>query len=335
MRLDVRIDGDLREIGDQVRGLAAAGVAGAFTYEGPAEPFLPLAAAAAAGTGLDLYTNLAIALPRSPMHLAQTAHQLQQSSGGRFALGLGTQVARHVRDRYGATWESPVAQLREITLAVKAIQHAWRTGEPLDFTGRWTRHTYCPPLFVPAPHEHADPPVLWGALGPKMSAAAVEVADGVLVHPFTTDRSVAELTLPALASARPGFTVVGQAIVATGRDEAEVAQARSAARTLLAFYASTPAYRPVLDLHGFGELQPALRDLTRAGRWADLPAAVPAELVDLVVVSGEPAAVGAALGRRFARCSRVALSLPHTPSYAVLGEVAAAVRALPSGENTF
>ena len=321
MRLDVRLDADLADVAASVRELEDAGVAGVFTYEGPGDPFLPLGAAAVAATRLALYTNLAIALPRSPMHLAYLAHDLQRASNGRFSLGLGTQVKAHITRRFGSTWESPVEQLREWVLAIRAIQSSWATGEPLAFEGRWTQHTYCPPLFVPPPAPAA--PILVGALGPKMTAMAVEVADGLLVHPFCSELSLAELTFPMVPD---GFPVVGQAIVAVGRDERELELASQAVRGVVAFYASTPAYRPVLEVHGWGDLQTRLRVLTREGRWDELPGALPQEVVDAIAVVGSPAQVAEALSRRFARCDRVALSTPYRVSVEALAELTTLAR---------
>lgn len=321
MLLDVRLDADLTAVPAAVRELEEAGVAGVFTYEGPGDPFLPLGVAALASKDLALYTNLAIALPRSPMHLAYLAQDLQRASGGRFCLGLGSQVRRHVVERFGSTWESPVEQLREWVLALRAIQTSWATGEPLAFEGRWTRHTYCPPLFVPPPGPAA--PILLGALGPKMTAMAVQVADGILLHPFCSERSLSVNTWPLIPE---GFPVIGQTIVGVARDDAELSLAREGVRTLIAFYGSTPAYRPVLDAHGWGDLQPRLRDLTRQGRWDAMPAAVPDEVVQTIAVLGTPAEVAEGLRRRFPRCSRVALSIPYAVSVGTLAELAALAR---------
>jgi len=303
--IDVRLDADLPDVPRAVAQLEEAGVGGVFTYEGPNDPFLPLGVAAVSSRSLALYSNLAVALPRSPMHLAYLAQDLQRASGGRFSLGLGTQVRAHVTRRFGGTWESPVEQLREWVRAVRAIQRSWATGEPLDFVGRWTQHTYCPPLFVPPPAPAA--PILLGALGPRMTAMAVEEADGLLVHPFNTVASVAAM----LAAVPAAFPVVGQAVVAVTHDEAQLAEARTAVRGLVGFYASTPAYRRVLDVHGWGELQEELRALTRAGRWAELPAAVPDEVLDAVALVGTAEDVAAGLRARFGRCDRVALSTPY------------------------
>ncbi|HUR51374.1 MAG TPA: TIGR03617 family F420-dependent LLM class oxidoreductase [Mycobacteriales bacterium] len=318
MLLDVRLDADLPAVPGVVAELAEAGVGGVFTYEGPHDPFLPLALAAVASTSMALYTNLAVALPRSPMHLAYLAHDLQLASGGRFSLGLGTQVKAHVTRRFGATWESPVEQMREWVGALRAIHRAWETGEPLDFVGRWTQHTYCPPLFVPPPAPAA--PVLLGALGPRMTALAVEVADGLLVHPFNTRLSVETM----LADVPADFPVIGQAVVAVVDDDPT--PARTAVRSLVGFYASTPAYRRVLDVHGWGDLQTDLRELTRAGRWSDLPGAVPDEVVDEVALIGTASEVARGLRERFPRSERVALSTPHPVPAAALATLADALR---------
>jgi probable F420-dependent oxidoreductase len=317
--IDVRLDADLPAVPAAVAELEEAGVGGVFTYEGPNDPFLPLGVAAVSSERVSLYTNLAIAFPRSPMHLAYLAQDLQRASGGRFSLGLGTQVRTHVTKRFGSTWESPVEQMREWLQAVRAIQHSWTTGEPLAFEGRWTQHTYCPPLFVPAP---ADPaPLLIGGLGPRMVALAVEAADGLLIHPFCTDASVQAL----LADVPEAFPVVGQTIVGVASSEESLEQARTAARGLVAFYASTPAYRRVLDVHGWGDLQGELQALTRAGRWSELPAAVPDEVLDAVALLGSPADVAVGLRQRFPRCARVALSTPHPVSTSLLAELVDAV----------
>lgn len=322
--VDVRLDAELTGVADTVRALEDVGVSGVFTYEGPRDPFLPLALAATSSSRLAVYTNLAIALPRSPMHLAYLAQDLQRASGGRFLLGMGTQVKAHVTQRYGTTWDAPVAQLREWVLAVRAIQTAWQEGTPVAFEGRWTTHTYCPPAFDPGPLPGGPAPLLVGAMGPRMTQMATEVADGLLVHPFCTDRSLAEHTFPLVDAGlqgRSGFTIVGQGIVGVASDEQELAKAQDGVRTLIAFYASTPAYRVVLDVHGWGELQSELRDLTRAGRWGELAAVVPQEVVDAVAVVGTPAEVAARLRTRYGRCDRVALSLPYACSPGTLGRL--------------
>jgi probable F420-dependent oxidoreductase len=319
--VDVLLDADLAEIPRVVAELTEAGADGLFTFEGPRDPFLPLAVAARAAGQPLLYSNLAIALPRSPLSLAQQAWDLQRASAGRFMLGLGTQVRRHVVDRYGARWEAPVEQMAEWLGATKAIMTAWQERTALEFEGRWTRHTYMPPLFDPGPVAAGPPRMVIGAVGPRMLGLATRAADGVLVHPFSTERSLREHTLAEIGRglaeagrARKDFLVVGQAMVATGRDEHELATAATRARAQVGFYASTPAYRVMLDIHGWAGLQPDLQALVREQRWADLPGAVPDEVIDAFVVSGTPREVATRLGARAAGVDRLALSLFASPA---------------------
>lgn len=314
--IDVLLDAELPDVPRTVAELTEAGADGLFTFEGPRDPFLPLAVAATQPGPALLYSNLAIALPRSPMSLAQQAWDLQRASGGRFVLGLGTQVRRHVVDRYGARWESPVEQMEEWLAAVRAIMSAWQSRGPLQFEGRWTRHTYLPPLFDPGPVPAGPPPLVIGAVGPRMVRMATQAADGILVHPFSTERTLREHTLAAVDAGlaesgrtRESFLVIGQAMAVVGRDEMELAAAHARARAQVGFYASTPAYRVMLHLHGWGELQPQLQALVRDRRWAELSAAVPAEVAAAFICSGSPREVAAQLGRRAVGVNRLALSL--------------------------
>jgi probable F420-dependent oxidoreductase len=325
----------------RAEALAATGVDGLFTFEGPHDVFLPLALAA--HTGCHLYTNLAVAFPRSPMHLAHTGWDLARLTHGRFALGLGTQVQAHVERRYGATWSHPVARMSEWVAALRAIWATWQDGTPLDFRGEHTTHTLMTPAFDPGPLEGGAPPIWLGALGPRMTALAATVADGLLVHPFTTDRHLAEVTLPRVAGAlaaagrpRPELTVVGQAIVACGLDADQQRDADAGARWLVGFYGSTPAYRPVLDTEGRGDLQPQLRQLSRQGGWDEMAALVDDDLLEAVVVRGDPAAVARRLHHRFAgQVERVAFYAPGGITDEALAAVVAELRALdrPAGSG--
>ncbi len=184
MKLDIQLDARPDQAATRARELLEAGVDGLFTFEGPHDVFLPLIVAAGSSDvpPTDLMTNVAIALPRSPMHLANLAYDLHLLSGGRFRLGLGSQIKPHIENRYGAEWSRPAARMRETVLAVKAILQAWQDGTRLDFRGEFTKHTLMPPTFVPGPNPHGIPPVLLGALGPLMTRAAGEVADGLLTE---------------------------------------------------------------------------------------------------------------------------------------------------------
>ncbi len=305
MLLDVQLDARPDRAADRARELAGTGVAGLFTFEGPHDVFLPLAVAA--GTvETDLMTNVAIAIPRSPMHLAHTAYDLQLLSRGRFRLGLGSQIRPHIERRYGATWSRPAARMRETVLAVKAILGSWQDGTPLDFRGEFTQHTLMPPTFVPGPNPYGVAPVLLGALGPVMTRTAAEVADGLLVMPFHSHRHFRERTLPAVDEglARAGRTradlaILPQAIVAMGRTEEELAAATAGVRGLLAFYGSTPAYLPVLEVEGWAEVQPELNRLSKQGEWAAMVGLVTDEMLETLAVRGTPEECAAEIGRRF------------------------------------
>lgn len=316
MKIDALLMAPPAEVAARAEALAATGVDGLFTFEGPHDPFLPLALAAT--TGCDLYTNVAIAFPRSPMHLAHTAWDLAALSGGRFALGLGTQVRAHVERRYGSTWSAPVDRMGEWVAALRAISARWQESTPLHFEGEHTRHTLMTPAFDPGPLPSGPPPIWLGALGPRMVALATAVADGVLVHPFTSDRHLEEVTLPRIAEGlaaagrdRGELTVVGQAILACTSDPARQGDLDVAARWMLGFYGSTPAYAPVLETEGRGHLHPELRRLSREGRWDEMAALVDDDLLDAVVLRGDPATVARRLHARFAgHADRVALSTP-------------------------
>jgi probable F420-dependent oxidoreductase len=292
VEIDVVLTSGPPDVRGLVGELAAAGVDGVATVEGPHDVFVPLAQAATAG--VDIASYVAIAFPRSPVHLAHTAWDLQTLSGGRFRLGLGTQVRAHVERRYGARFDHPVERMREWVGAVRAVFACWQDGEPLAFEGEFTTHTVMPPLLSPRPLDVGPPRILVGALGPRMLAMAAAVADGVVLHPMTTAPFLAEILdqrIPAglAAAGRHGgdFEVVAGSLVGVHDDDPHAAAAvRNSLRAMVAFYGSTPAYRAVLDSIGAGPLQDELRALTRAGRWSDLASAVDDEVLDQLCVAG-------------------------------------------------
>lgn len=304
MLLDLQLDARPDRCEERARTLVEAGAAGLFTFEGPHDVLLPLAAVAGR-VDTDLMTNVAIAMPRSPMHLAHAAWDLQLMSRGRFRLGLGSQIRPHIEKRYGATWSAPAARMREIVLAVRAILTSWQDGTPLDFRGEHTRHTLMPSTFVPGPNPYGPPPVLLGALGPVMTRTAAEVADGLLVMPFHSHRHFRERTLPAVAAGmkragRTEFPLYPQVIVAMGRSADERAAASTGVRGLLAFYGSTPAYRPVLDIEGWGGLQPELNALSKSGDIMTMFDRISEPVLETLAVRGTPEECAAEIKRRFA-----------------------------------
>jgi probable F420-dependent oxidoreductase len=334
--LDVQLDARPDHAAARARELVDAGVDGLFTFEGPHDVFLPLVAAAGV-VETDLMTNVAIAMPRSPMHLAHAAYDLQLLGKGRFRLGLGSQIRPHIEHRYGSTWDRPVARMREMVLAVKAILTSWQDGTRLDFRGEFTRHTLMPPTFVPGPNPYGVPPVLLGALGPQMTRVAAEVADGLLVMPFHSHRHFRERTLPAVAeglarAGRDSVPIHPQAIVAMGRTPEEMERAVRGVRMLLAFYGSTPAYRPVLEVEGWADLQPELNALSKTGHVEAMLDLVGEPMARTLAVVGTPEECAAEIHRRFGDVADRVCA--YFPGYdAPLDQIGALGVALRGGEG--
>ncbi|MEQ1786386.1 MAG: TIGR03617 family F420-dependent LLM class oxidoreductase [Acidimicrobiales bacterium] len=335
----MRVDGplvtpSLPDVADAARAMEAAGYDGAFTFEGPHDPFLPLVLAADATEHLELTTAVAIAFARSPMTIAAQAHDLQVLSAGRFHLGLGSQIRPHIERRVSMPWSAPAARMRELVLAVRAIWATWNERVPLRFEGEHYTHTLMTPFFDPGPSPVGPPPMWLGGVGPLMTEVAGEVADGFMVHPFCTQQSLLEVTLPALerGRARPGavatpIQVSLPVMIATGIDAASMEAAVAAVRAQIAFYGSTPAYRVVLDVHGWGDLQPVLRDLTRAGDWGGMADVVHDELLHAVAIVAEPDHVAAEVRRRYgSMLHRVALNAPYQADPEVWRQIATDLR---------
>ena len=321
MKVDLQLNGRPDEAVSRAAELIACGADGLFTFEGPHDVFLPLTLAATGAEPVDLMTNVAIALPRSPMHLAHTAYDLHLLSRGRFRLGLGSQTRAHIDKRYGGQWSRPAARMREVVLAVKAILGSWQDGTPLRFEGEFTRHTLMPPTFVPGPNPYGVPEICLGALGPIMTRTAAEVADGLLVMPFNSARHFAERTVPAIREglARAGrdaadLAIYPQVIVAMGRTAGELDAAALGVRRLLAFYGSTPAYRPVLEVEGWGELQPALNALSKRGEVTAMTELIDHRMLRTLAVYGTPEECAAEIVARFgAVAERICCYFPGYP----------------------
>jgi probable F420-dependent oxidoreductase len=291
-------------------------------------------AAAAETERVQLATAVAIAFARTPMLLANIGHDLQELSRGRFVLGLGSQIRPHVERRFSMPWSRPAARMRELVLALRAIWRCWNEGEPLRFRGEFYTHTLMTPLFSPGPNPFGPPRVFLAGVGPQMTEVAGEVADGFFVHPLHSERSIAEITLPALRKglARSGrsladYEVSAQVLVAAGEGDEALARAREAVKGQIAFYGSTPAYRPVLECHGFGAVGEELNRLSKRGEWAAMARLVPDALFDAVAVCGRPAEIA---GQVRARCApyatRLSLVAPYAPDPTAWAEIARAVR---------
>ncbi|MFD4255105.1 TIGR03617 family F420-dependent LLM class oxidoreductase [Amycolatopsis thermoflava] len=306
------------------------GFDGVWTTEVKHDPFLPLALGATVTERVTLGTAIAVAFARNPMTVAQTANDLQELSGGRLLLGLGTQIKTHVTRRFSMPWSRPSARMREFVLALRAIWDSWQTGGRLNFRGEFYTHTVMTPMFTPPPHPYGPPKVLLAGVGEGMTRAAGEVADGFLCHGFTTERYLREVTVPALRSGRSsldGFELVGSPMVVTGRTDAEIAAALAGTRRQIAFYGSTPAYRGVLELHDRGELGDELHRLSRRGEWERMGTLVDDELLAAIAVVGKPDEVAAEVRRRYGDLfTRATLYLPYEAEPGLVAEVAAAVR---------
>ena len=273
--------------------LERIGYDGVFSFEAKHDPFLPLAVAGEHTTRLQLGTAIAIAFARNPMNLANLAYGLQSLSGGRFLLGLGSQVRPHVEKRFSMPWSQPAARMREMVLAIRAIFEAWEGLVPLRFEGDFYRHTIMIPAFDPGPNPYGPPPIYTAGFGPLMTEIAGEVADGFFGHPFNSRESLLANTLPALERglARSGrqrdqLDVICATLVVTADDEEGFAASVAAAKKQLAFYGSTPAYRPTLDCHGWGDLHLELNRLSKQGRWDEMATLIDDSVLETIAVVG-------------------------------------------------
>jgi probable F420-dependent oxidoreductase len=301
-QIDLYTGDGLRLADAAVTGRVAegAGFGSLWTLEAHTEPFLPLTLVAEHTTRLRIGTAVAVALARNPMVVAHLAHELNEYAGGRLDLGLGSQVGAHITRRYGAPFDHPAARMGEFVQALRAIWACWNDGVPLDFRGRFYRHTLMTPAFHPGPSSVGEPKVWLAAVGPRMTAVACAEADGLIAHPLSSVRSLQQAIRPSLATARrPGFQLACPVLVVTGSDDAELETARRSVRRQIAFYASTPAYRSVLDLYGEGDRADRLHILSRDGQWDAMTDLVTDELLAEFAVESPIESLPAAVHARF------------------------------------
>src|SRR5580692_2093551 len=293
MKIDGGIGFDPSGIAEAAKQAEANGYDGVWSAETGHDPFLPIAIGAAATQKLEFGTGIAVAFARNPMNLAVLANDLQLLTKGRFMLGMGSQIKPHITKRFSMPWSHPAPRMRELVLAIRAIWKTWETGEPLAFRGEFYTHTLMTPFFNPGPNPYGNSKILLAAVGELMTEVAGEVGDGFLVHGFSTERYLREVSLPALergaakaGKSRGDLTVSYPGFVVTGVDEAGRAAADKAVRQQIAFYGSTPAYRPVLELHGWGDLQTELNTLSKRGEWAEMGRRIDDEILDAFAVRG-------------------------------------------------
>lgn len=328
---------DLRKVPQAARDAEAAGFDGLMTQENRNDPFLALGVAAVATDRIGLGTAVAIAFPRSPMVVANAAWDLQVASRGRFVLGLGPQIRAHNEKRFSVPWVAPISRLREYVRALRAIWTAWEKGERLRFEGRYYTFTLMTPNFVPSSLGLPMIPIALAAVGPKALRLAGEIADGVVLHPFSTRRYQEEVILPRL---REGlvesgrgldhFEVSGGGFIATGRDGAAVARMFEWVRSRIGFYGSTPAYWPVLELHGLGDLGRELNALSKQGKWSEMTASISDEVVQLFTATGTHSQIAQAIERRFGGlCDSVFASVNSAVPSDLPPDVLAEIRKIP------
>jgi probable F420-dependent oxidoreductase len=336
MKIDTGLGGDdLGAIGQRARELEDLGYDGIYTAETNHDPFLPLVVAAEHTERAQLGTGIAVAFARSPMTTANTAWDLNLYSGGRMMLGLGSQIQPHITKRFSMPWSHPAARMREFVSAMRAIWSSWQDGTKLDFRGEFYSHTLMTPFFNPGPNPYGAPKVYLAAVGEKMTEVAGEVCDGILIHGFTTERYVREVTIPAIerglakaGRARGDFEVSGPLFVVTGTTDEEIEAAKTGTRQQIAFYGSTPAYRGVLDLHGWGDLQGELNKLSKQGKWVEMGGLIDDDILDAFAVVAEPEGVAAELKRRYAGIvDRLSFYAPYQSDPARWAAVVADLRA--------
>ncbi|MCA1844798.1 MAG: TIGR03617 family F420-dependent LLM class oxidoreductase [Actinobacteria bacterium] len=310
---------DLGGIAALAKEAEELGYAALLAAETGQEPFMPLALAAEHTSRLQLGTCVAVALSRSPVHLAHAGHDLQRFSEGRFILGVGSQVRGHIEKRFSATFSQPTERMKDVIGAIRAIWRSWNEGLPLNYEGPFYRHTLMTPFFSPDPNPYGPPPIYLAASGAEMTAVGGEVADGLMLHALTSVATMDAITLPALerglkasGRSRADVELYAPIFVITGDTGKELQTADRAVRLQLAFYASTPAYRKVLAFHGRPDLPAALNDLSKQGRWRDMGALIDDEILDLFSVTGKPEEIGPAILARFGGVlDRVALYAPY------------------------
>jgi probable F420-dependent oxidoreductase len=312
---------DLETIPDYARKVEAVGFDCLWSAETQHDPYLALAVAATSTSRIKLGTNIATAFSRSPMITAHIAWDLQKASGGRFILGLGTQVKAHNERRFSVKFESPGPKIAEAIQALRAIWDCWQHGGKLDFKGRFYSFDLMTPFFNPGPIEHPRIPIYIAAVNPYMCQVAGEFCDGMHVHPFNSPKYLREVVHPAVEQGlqrsgrtRKAFTFATSSFVIVGDTERERAAQARMIRQQIAFYGSTRTYQPVLETHGWGHLTAQLHRKSVEGDWPGMADLITDEMVDTYALTATYDTLAAKLEQRFAGLlDRTALYQPYQP----------------------
>ncbi|MBX9702224.1 MAG: TIGR03617 family F420-dependent LLM class oxidoreductase [Acetobacteraceae bacterium] len=329
---------DWRRCGPVAQAAEAAGIDLVQTNENRHEPFTPLALAGLATSRIELVTNVAIAFPRSPMIVAHQAWELARHSGGRFTLGLGTQVRAHNERRFSVPWVAPAARMGEYVQALRAIWRCWESGGPLEYLGEHYRFTLMNEGFSPGPNRLPLPPVTLAAVGPLMLRTAARLCDGVRLHSFATRAYMEQQVEPILAKGlaeaglpREHFEVSNGGFVATGPDAASVREAAEYIRRRVAWYASTPAYRVVLEPHGLEGLGKRLSEMARRNEFDAMAALIPDEVLALFAAVGPYDSIAERIAERFGGLvDTVSIPFPADADPGAVRAVVRAVQAIPA-----
>lgn len=307
MKFDVQLGVyDLKAIPEEAQRMERMGFDALWSFETLNDPFLALAFAATSTENLRVGTNIAVAFARTPMSLAMTSWDLQRASQGRFMLGLGTQVRAHIERRFGAQWGAPAARVGEAIRCIRAIWDCWQNGSKPDFKGEFYQFKLMTPFFNPGPLDHPEIPIYLAGVNPTILKVAGEVADGLHVHPLHSVRYLQEVIRPSLdeGARKNGRTVddlelFAPVFVITGQTKAEEAEREAFVRSQIAFYASTPNYRAVMDLHGWSATSEKLGKMVRAGEWEKLGDEINDEMLDAFAVTGTPGQLPGMLRKRY------------------------------------
>lgn len=298
--------GDISKAGEAAKAQEDLGYDGLWAAETSHDPFVALTLAAEHTERVELGTSIVVAFARNPMDLAVTANDLQLVSKGRFILGLGSQIKPHIEKRFSMPWSHPAPRMREFILAMRAIWDSWNDGSKLDFRGKFYTHTLMTPFFNPGPNPYGPPKVFCAGVGPVMTEVAGEVCDGFLCHGFSTPRYLREVTIPAIerglkkaGRSRDDFEVTCPGFMVLGSNDEELERAAAGVRQQIAFYGSTPAYRPVLEMHGWGDLQPELNTMSKRGEWVEMGKLVTDDMLNEFAIVGRPEDVPKAVEERY------------------------------------
>ncbi len=298
MKVDGHLTADWHAIPEHIKQLESEGYDGAGSAEMNHDPFFPLMLAAEHSEKIEVHTGIAVAFARSPMILANLGHDLNAYSRGRFTMGLGSQIRAHITKRFNMPWHAPAPQMRELIQAMRAIWANWYDGEPLRFEGKYYSHTLMTPAFSPQDTQYGPPKITLAAVGPIMTEVAGEVADGLIIHPFSNEKYIREVTLPAVdkglaksGRSRDDFEITYTPFVVSGKDEKTFEAQKAAAMSRISFYGSTPAYKNVLAVHGWGDLQIELNKMSKQGQWQEMATLVSDEMLNAFGIVGEPEAI--------------------------------------------